>query len=432
MEYGRKPYLLGKDETYQDMMRGVANRTVWNTQMEKQSEFEKPYLMNSPSDYSAMQHNYQGTPTDGVDRHDMTLGGVPYNPCAEIIWNLGNPTFEETVWLGEIHPKTKYWWDQWFYYGCGDMFYTADGCSLWTDADTWTVGETIILYMCVAPSDKIVNITIDTKFAWISHSESNQKLPEGGSFEDCGSWEGSSYIKLYLTVSASIPASVSSIEICAETMLGEECCVTVDKEVCNCTGISIGYTTQQMAVDEVQTLTATGYWAGCTYTWALSGGGELSASEGTSITYTAPSSNANCTNNATITLSVEGSTCDTLEIAVNAYGTDATVAYIKADDSVTIAECTNPQPGQWTCGRTLYVYNYNCKGELLGSHSSYGWSTATWVDSCDECYAWLESHGYTVAAVLALAVADGHAAGSVEDVRTEQMRIDGCCPAAVL
>ena len=85
--------------------------------------------------------------------------------------------------------------------------------------------------------------------------------------------------------------------------------------VCDCTGISISYTTQQMAVDEEQNLSVTGAVSGCTYSWGLSGGGSLSVAEGISTIYTAASSK-DCENNPTITLSVNGSECDSLYIVV--------------------------------------------------------------------------------------------------------------------
>jgi len=89
------------------------------------------------------------------------------------------------------------------------------------------------------------------------------------------------------------------------------------EEECDCEGISIGYTTQGMQVDEEQNLSVIGDQEGCTYNWSLSGGGSLSSPTGTHVIYIAPSENPNCDENATITLSVEGITCDTLEIAVN-------------------------------------------------------------------------------------------------------------------
>jgi RHS repeat-associated protein len=82
---------------------------------------------------------------------------------------------------------------------------------------------------------------------------------------------------------------------------------------------SIGYTTQQMAVNGTQNLTASGG-SGNPYTWSIiRGGGSLSSSTGNSVTYTAPSSNSNCANNPTIQVTDSNGYSNILSLAVNAY-----------------------------------------------------------------------------------------------------------------
>jgi len=152
--------------------------------------------------------------------------------------------------------------------------------------------------------------------------------------------------------------------------------------VCDCEDILIGYTTQGMQVDEEQTLTVEGGVDGCVYSWAIiSGGGELSAGTGTSVIYTASASNPDCDENATISLSVEENTCDTLEIAINA-GPSGDIAY-------------------WVNTGAIYqgwyfFQPYYCSGSRYGGG---GW----WPDQ-----------------------------SAIRDVRTPQMIADGCCPGAVL
>ena len=122
--------------------------------------------------------------------------------------------------------------------------------------------------------------------------------------------------------------------VCSYLDLFMRCCITfaLDNEGampdgdcfpcgpgCTCDGISIGYTTLGMGVDEEQTLTVEGAIGDCTYQWAIvSGGGELSGAEGFAVIYTAPATNPNCVNNATITLSVNDEVCDSITIAINA------------------------------------------------------------------------------------------------------------------
>jgi hypothetical protein len=91
--------------------------------------------------------------------------------------------------------------------------------------------------------------------------------------------------------------------------------VTITDEAV-CDG-KIGYTTLQMSTGGSQTLTVTGS-SGGTYTWTTTSG-SIVPTEGTSVTYTAPATNANCSSNPTITLTCGGSVVDTITIAVNAF-----------------------------------------------------------------------------------------------------------------
>lgn len=106
---------------------------------------------------------------------------------------------------------------------------------------------------------------------------------------------------------------------------GQTCIDTVDLTCVDCDETAvISYSTLQMAVDEEQTLQAYVNGSlddGQAYVWAItSGGGSLDSSTGNSVTYTAPSSNANCSSNPTITLSCDGTVIDSIEIAVNEWG----------------------------------------------------------------------------------------------------------------
>jgi hypothetical protein len=105
-----------------------------------------------------------------------------------------------------------------------------------------------------------------------------------------------------------------------------------------CAG-SINYTTQQMSVNQTQNLSWTdntnypsyapceGAWKGFDFSWSLSGGGSISSTTEQNITYTAPSANEGCINNATISLLCNGVAVDTLEISINAV-TSLYTAYI--------------------------------------------------------------------------------------------------------
>lgn len=129
-----------------------------------------------------------------------------------------------------------------------------------------------------------------------------------------------------------------------------------------------------MSVNTAQTLTVLHPRADCLYEWTLSGGGSLSASQGNSVVYTAPATNPNCTNNATITVAAKGrlgckpkggTVCDTAHIAITAsvYGTAA--------DVITSARCEYiPYVGN-TCMGTLKAYS--CSWNVIDTYTSFKW-----------------------------------------------------------
>jgi len=198
---------------------------------------------------------------------------------------------------------------------------------------------------------------------------------------------------------------------------------------CTCVD-TILYTTLQMSVGGTQTLQASGAGSDDCYTWSTDFG-SLSASTGKSVVFTAPSSNANCSSNPTITLTCGGSVVDTITIAVNAHsGTE--IAY---------EEYINKSCAQRTYWTDCYVtrMRYFCNGTLdtnpywsncvIGAqsqekHPPPQYPTPT---DCPTCYNHATglacgSRGRTINELLALP----------NDVRTEWLKAAGCCPAQLL
>ncbi|KKK70438.1 hypothetical protein LCGC14_2923990, partial [marine sediment metagenome] len=209
---------------------------------------------------------------------------------------------------------------------------------------------------------------------------------------------------------------------------------------------NISYITLQMQVDEEQTLSVNVTTPGCgtpDYTWAItSGGGSLSTTSGSSTVYTAPSTNAECANNPTITLSCDqGGVIDTLDIAVNAVA-GIEPAYYTIESYTSgyrlpqggACNCSTID-GDYTCGRAS---ERGCSGELsqwLPSDSLNAWDR---IDPANVLV--FKCNSDTVATCDA---ASSHAAcldegrifvwGSlIKDVRTGIIKTAGCCPAALL
>jgi len=195
-------------------------------------------------------------------------------------------------------------------------------------------------------------------------------------------------------------------------------------ELCICAGITIGFTTQQMAIDEEQTLYALGAIDGCLYTWGLTGGGSLSAETGSCVVYTAPGSNAGCTNNATITLSTNEGICDTLKIAVNALTGWSLAAIIWADPS-----CRAGPNGNFHYCKA-WELSTRCDGAYaVGRPCESGEEQSAFGEGCEGCYSDIS---YTIGCWGNAHSIDELIARSPYDNRTAQQIADGCCPAALL
>lgn len=255
--------------------------------------------------------------------------------------------------------------------------------------------------------------------------------------------------------------------------IGDTNCLTwkVKIKVCEeCKGV-IGYTTLQMSVSGTQTLTVVGWKAGEVYSWETTSG-SINPSTGNSVTYTAPSSNVNCANNPTITLTCRGNVVDTLEIAIRS----ATFDYNKAAFYVTqgggpgtkIGDPNNPKGILRDCEYAIILVPVRCDGSIpimwdmpvcghdytipyLGScpHCSIQKHyTDPLVSPCAPCWGvWCHyrvsnmehakgecaSHGpVNTISPSYVGIPCNCTIGAVYDVRTAQQKADGCCPAGLL
>lgn len=127
----------------------------------------------------------------------------------------------------------------------------------------------------------------------------------------------------------------------------------------NCIGATIGFSTQGMGINETQQLTVLDPNPGGEYTWELfEGGGDI---DGDGL-YTAPASNENCDQNATINLMCFGTIVDTLDISVNAVsGTAGFLTYCEKS-SYAGGYCLE-------CYAGINKRNINCNGTVSETYS---------------------------------------------------------------
>lgn len=208
--------------------------------------------------------------------------------------------------------------------------------------------------------------------------------------------------------------------------------VTVTR--CNCKSLSIGGTTGQMSTGQTQSLVALGLNNSLcdpeNVSWSLSGGGSFTgfSSAGFSKTYTAPTKNANCDNNATICVSCDDTT-SCVDIATNGHTSATDVAYIKYVD--TCDGCILPGVAWPGCNKgttnPAWPFNYGacCTEQYLcsGNLKSAGMGVSSWNVACAPAAAVWCATPHNCAEM-------GKTEGTF-DVRTTTMKAGGCCPKAL-
>ena len=362
-EMGRKPYL---SDSYYSMMHSVSNASIWNQIKQKHSEFEKPYLYKA-GEYAEMQHYYPNLP--GLSFTDIKF---------------------DHPWMNEQVPNVKAM--------KGVMTYSFPGCEfefpgLFSGINRCEIKCEVLdersRWYDGTPTDPIVSW--EAKNGTITESDMYHACVRANEDAPYGQW----------------------VELIATTKSGATCSGFAwvegnDCEECDCTGISIGYTTQQMQVNEEQTLSVVGAVEGCVYNWEITaGGGSLSAATGLSVDYTAPATNPECANNPTIILSVGGNQCDSLAIAVNADSGSA-AAY-------ELVECVYQDP-YW---RRRFT-GYRCTGVVIGTTIWGYYNTGAECESATNSYYCPCVHP------------PGTGIKDCRDCYTPSLKDSGCCPAELL
>lgn len=195
----------------------------------------------------------------------------------------------------------------------------------------------------------------------------------------------------------------------------------------------INFTTQSMDIDQQQTISWSDTTAlpevpvPCTddanarvFRWSLSGGGELSSTTSQSTTYTAPHTNPNCSNNATISLYCNDVLLDTLSIGIMAYkGTEYAYTFKWAIAKGTKCNGTcSPGSGQYAAWHVA-CNRIRCNGENAFCYEPNSMCTDT-PDACTKgC--WYSSDNWC----------GGLYWNVTHDIRTQELINKGCCPGGI-
>ena len=394
LEYGFRP-AVNPSQSFQDFIVNIPDQAIHDQWKQKHSEFKKPYLADS---YQDMDYIWEQRAPFSLP--DYPIPGVPASPHFPVPRIPKPPAPPPGV------PSP------------GD-----DPPPGWIFIDRKCCGHGLRLSgaSSVAP-EGVVTITVSGG----NPSCEYRVKADIGSFD---TWYGMDFVgggsASFDWKAPNSPGKTAKITI--EPYYSNwslEACLELSIAIAGCQSSHIDYTTQQMAANETQNLTVGDPTAGATYTWAVtSGGGSVSPLTGTSTTYTAPATNAECANNPTITLKSGDEVCDTLQIAVNAT-TPTDAAGNTVED---ICDQNIPKNTLWPqCRTTVYTgsdYNYyfgrccqtifNCDGSLRLP----GWLTGAVSDtlSPEWCVKWSSCSN-----------------PGLYDTRTAAQKTAGCCPAQLL
>ena len=266
-DYGRKPY-ISKD--YEALFKDVPNAAMWEQQLSKHSEFEKPYMTDS---YEEMQHIWPGF--SGIMFDDLDF------PWDDYIPKVGGPC--DIVFV------------------CQDNICYCPGAT--KETNFWCNPGHIINYRWF-PNYAGLEIVE------LHDGKIKIKAPEGAD--------------LYGTLRFELQMKVKDDPCYGFTGWYPNYVGKCD-ECCECASISIGYTSATMDIDEEQELTASGG-SECEYVWATDYG--TITGTGYKVTYTASEISTTCT--ATITVSIGEDLCDTLELNIKNPARDDEEGYLVA------------------------------------------------------------------------------------------------------
>lgn len=187
------------------------------------------------------------------------------------------------------------------------------------------------------------------------------------------------------------------------------------------------YTTLAMNPDEEQSLNPSPIvdGNGClfSYTWDLTGVGELVLTSPLGVIYKAPSSNPGCLT-ATVTLSCGGEQLASITIDIITVNAESSVAfkiYYKAD----VWKCGDIGYGIWRERQYFSGVSVCCTGEICGTagHPPWDWSPCNPAGDCSGAWDDWKAHADGVPGTTIYE----DALNLVKDIRTQAQKDAGCC-----
>jgi len=187
----------------------------------------------------------------------------------------------------------------------------------------------------------------------------------------------------------------------------------------------IGYTSQQMNVNQIQQLTVTGG-SGGPYNWSIiGGGGSLSGTAGNSVNYFAPASNPSCVNNPTIQVTDANGNSAILNLAVNT-SSSSRLAYVICNDDL------YPILPNYPNNTSVCLTCYRCDGTPFSLANSSGTGPCTGTSAfCPSTYGYLYNN-YGYGSYQGYYCRNSIFAPFPCDFRTPSMKAEGCCPASLI
>lgn len=380
-ESGKRPYVA--DLSYQEQMRRLAEKSLDNSMLIKQSEFKKPYQ----------------TPNYGEMEYFANVGMPP--------WKF-TPINPDQGWKPDCKVQVEQSGAQdsgWL--GC------SDNCAIWIFSCAHRL-KNIGCGNCEIR--KITKLEGDRLAVLICSASDTLDIGLVSDYDPKGST-----IKERFCVGEGHDPGCSTCEKCTQT--GYPPVIT--------------YTTQQMSVNGTQNLKASGGGGG-PYTWNITpaGGGSLSKTKtasGEVTIYTAPASNANCANNPTIQVIDFCLHTASLKIAVNGDG-NAGPAYEITRDYIDYSgacscggNCT-----LWVCPH-LTIRKSRCDGTFFSDAScTPAPTTGLYMVACPPIAGCATVGCSTCTPDTTSQNCNSTNFGVAKDDRTGAMLAAGCCPAALL